>query len=655
MRYRADIDGLRAIAVSAVVLFHAFPTLLPGGFIGVDVFFVISGFLITSLIIGQVNAGDFTYLQFYKRRLLRLTPAFVVVGLTSLGTAFFLYAPSEFEGLAKSLVAAVLLHANHHFYSEAGYFGAPMELTPMLHMWSLSVEEQFYLIFPVCLVWFLRKPGRAMTVLVATTGLSFVASCAFLFVDSEAAFFLLPFRAWELLLGALLAISGYSFTSFHAQRWGAIGGLALIAGSSLLLTKASSFPGWNALWPCLGALLVIAAGPKGGSAIGLASKPFNYLGRISYSLYLWHWPVLVFSIYHLARPLTDFEGAAAVFVSVALASLTLHCIENPFRRGAFGATKLVVSMSGATAVLAVALVVDSQNGSPWRLPAPYGEMLSANSMQIGMPRQSCRLERLVEEDARLAPFLEAPGVRICRIGDRNALPTVVIWGDSIGDALAPGLNDPLISAHQSGYSFAKGGCPPLLNVERSDSPKWRCKAFNDAAAAVIESIKPSLLAISSRWPYQIEGTRFKHETGPGPHLEGYGGSGNREVSAQAIPATVAWASKQAKQLVVIGPIPEFGTNVSAIIGRRALAGETPAITVSRTELSVRQATTWAILKRSVKETDAILIDPTDAFCGPDVCEAVIGDRLVFADGSHPSSQGSEVIYPLFADILHHNL
>lgn len=152
MRYRADIDGMRAIAVAAVVLYHAFPTLLPGGFIGVDVFFVISGFLITNLIIGQAKEGKFSYLSFYKRRLLRLTPAFLVVALTSLGAAFFLYAPSEFEGLAKSLVAAVLLHANHHFYAAAGYFGAPVELTPMLHMWSLSVEEQFYLIFPVCLI-----------------------------------------------------------------------------------------------------------------------------------------------------------------------------------------------------------------------------------------------------------------------------------------------------------------------------------------------------------------------------------------------------------------------------------------------------------------------------------------------------------------------
>lgn len=323
LRYRPDIDGLRAVAVLAVVLFHAGISSISGGFVGVDVFFVISGFLITTIIVKEIRRGDFSLTVFYERRIRRILPAFFVVMLFSAVVAYSLLLPQDFENFGKSLVAASLSVSNLLFWRESGYFDSTAELKPLLHTWSLGVEEQFYLFFPLLLMFiarFFKQRWTLWIVLIAFSSLLLSAWGAK--HQPSATFYLLPTRAWELALGGLLAMGGVP--PIHQRFWReieALLGLGLIVWGISALTPESSFPGLNALYPCLGAALVIHAGSSGPSMVGnvLSWRPLVLIGLISYSLYLWHWPLLVFAKYYLIRPLTTLETSTVVASSFVAA------------------------------------------------------------------------------------------------------------------------------------------------------------------------------------------------------------------------------------------------------------------------------------------------------------------------------------------------
>lgn len=333
VRYRAEIDGLRALAILPVVAFHAGIGVLSGGFTGVDVFFVISGYLITTIILSDLEGGGFSIAEFYKRRILRILPALSVV-LVAVGLASWaIMLPNEFRATGRSVIATALFVSNIHFWRNSGYFEGASDLKPLLHTWSLAVEEQFYLFFPLMLMLVARFSRRRFglwiwLMVLGSFGLSVLGTR----VAPSASFYLLPTRVWELGIGALIAAGGFPrIASERGRDLAAWTGAALLGYGLFALSAESSFPGWNALWPCLGAGLIIAYGAGTGLGRLLSLGPVVYVGRISYSLYLWHWPVIVFYRMLHGQALSPSGIATVIAVSFALAILSFHLIETPFR------------------------------------------------------------------------------------------------------------------------------------------------------------------------------------------------------------------------------------------------------------------------------------------------------------------------------------
>ena len=296
LAYRADIDGLRAVAVLSVVAFHLGITKTPGGFVGVDVFFVISGYLISSIVFYEIASSRFSIVNFYERRIRRIFPALfaMLAGFSVLAAVYLL--PTELVNYAKSLLAATASASNFYFWQHSGYFDAPLS-QPLLHTWSLAVEEQFYLTFPLFLV-VVRKvfPDKLRTAVVALFAMSLIASAVVVARNQSAAFYMPYTRAWELLLGTLLSLGMFPRMNSWLQRNAAtIAGLAMIAFSVVFYSERTLFPGLSALVPCVGSALIIGAGETGPSVVSrfLSWRPMVFIGLISYSLYLWHWPIVV--------------------------------------------------------------------------------------------------------------------------------------------------------------------------------------------------------------------------------------------------------------------------------------------------------------------------------------------------------------------------
>ena len=332
--YRADIDGLRALAVTLVIVFHAWPAALSGEFVGVDVFFVISGYLITGIISSEIETGRFTIVSFYERRVRRILPALIVVLSITSFLAWRLLASEPFLNFAMSAVAAIFFSSNVYFWNESGYFAPEAGQTPLLHTWSLGIEEQFYILFPIALVIALRvfRKTNAVLLLAATVSLSFALSVLWGSRHPSANFFLAPTRAWELLLGAILALSSEHLERYKGGRLtcSTIGacGLGLILTSASAFSKSTTFPGFAALAPTLGTLLVIGSGRKGSYVRSLLSfKPLVALGLISYSLYLWHQPLFAFArVSSLTHP-GPLDYVMLSVLSLGLAAITWRFVE----------------------------------------------------------------------------------------------------------------------------------------------------------------------------------------------------------------------------------------------------------------------------------------------------------------------------------------
>jgi peptidoglycan/LPS O-acetylase OafA/YrhL len=340
VNYRPEIDGLRAVAVIPVVLFHLCPTLVPGGFVGVDVFFVISGFLITSIILRETEAGTFTLRNFWMRRIRRLFPALAMLLLVVMGSGLFLLYEDEWRALGEQVMAVLILWANVFLREETGdYWGSAGESMALLHTWSLAVEEQFYLLFPLVMLGLLKLGKKwILPALLIGTLSSFGFGLWRLGSDPSAAFYLLPSRAWELFVGALLATWIWRRKTDLKSSWLAELGLITVLVSYWFIQGGADFPGWKALLPVLGTALVLAFGNSEKSVAGrmLSVSPLVFLGKISYSLYLWHWPIIVFWRFQTQEDVSELRYALPIAgLSVVAAVLSYYFIERPFRTPAF--------------------------------------------------------------------------------------------------------------------------------------------------------------------------------------------------------------------------------------------------------------------------------------------------------------------------------
>lgn len=379
LHYRADIDGLRAVAVLSVLAYHLRMGLFSGGFVGVDIFFVISGYLISAIILKDIHSGKFSIAGFYERRVRRIFPALIATLLGTSLLAYLFFLPGELVGFAKSLLAALFSVSNFYFWKQSGYFSAPVETKPLVHTWSLAVEEQFYVFLPIFLVlahrYFPRKIRLSVTLIAV---LSFAVSAVGAFRDPTTTFYLAHTRAWELMLGVLISLGVFPAISRPLPRnLVTASGLGLICFAVFAYSSATPFPGVAALAPCVGAAMIIAAGRSGASLVGrmLSLKPMTFIGLISYSLYLWHWPLIVFQGME-SSPMSGVSVRLAklitIVVSIAVATLSWKFVESPFRAGRMRmprAALFKVAAGVASAVAAVGIAAIIYGGFPSRYPS----------------------------------------------------------------------------------------------------------------------------------------------------------------------------------------------------------------------------------------------------------------------------------------------
>jgi peptidoglycan/LPS O-acetylase OafA/YrhL len=498
LSYRPEIDGLRAVAVIPVVLYHLSPEWIPGGFMGVDVFFVISGFLITSIVLRESAAGAFRLANFWMRRVRRLFPALAVLLLATLLLGYFILYEAEWRALGSQLTAVLLLTGNIHMWKETGdYWGSAADDIPLLHTWSLALEEQFYLIFPVLMVVLLRIGRKSVVPILLAGALASLAYCVVATGSAPAtAFYLLPARAWELLVGCLLATATYRVPErFSRHRWaGALSlvGLLMLVASYFLIRSGAGFPGYKALMPTIGTLLVLACTGPGRGVVGsfLSTRPLVFVGRISYSLYLWHWPIIVFWRLHTMEDVSSPRHAIPIFLaSLAAASLSWHFVEKPFRRPAFPLVSPKSAVLGASFVVFIGLSLALSQGRLPDRPDPV----------IAVPPFTAQ-----DYNAERDEVWKSGGVRI-----GSAPPEIVVIGSSHAIVYGSTIAE-LASRHDQSVAFlCIGNAFGRFHTDGDDTIfrdgiAGHRAAFDRARRGYLESWQPRQIVWIGRWDNQYE-------------------------------------------------------------------------------------------------------------------------------------------------------
>ncbi|WP_407496364.1 acyltransferase family protein [Pseudooceanicola sp. MF1-13] len=623
--YRAEIDGLRAIAVLAVVLDHAGVPWLAGGFVGVDVFFVISGFLITSILL-QDPPG---LRQFYLRRARRILPALIVVLLGCLITGWVILPPDSYKALAQSTLATLGFGSNLWFWLQTGdYFAPAAESAPLLHTWSLAVEEQFYILFPLILWGLLRVGRRAAALGILALSIASFALSVWATGQAPTANFYLPVtRAWELGIGAMLAVlpaTSHSPTPKVAAPFG----LILIAASVIGYDAQTPFPGAAALLPCLGAALVIWAGSDGWAARLLSRPSLRFVGIISYSLYLWHWPVLVFARTLRGGALTPQATAVCVLLSFALATLSWAMIERPFRRGS---PKWPLAIPAT--VVALALTVTVTQGLPSRIA----------------PEVLTRYTKATQPTPTQAHCLKAP----CQIGAPSAKPSFLLWGDSHANALIPGVEAWANRTGQSAIVATRVACAPLPGMIRlDDAAAQGCADHNDRTLKLAVE-DPQVVLLHARWALNTTGTRARFEAGEDVRLA-LRGDGQMRTNADVLSASLTQLADQllshGKTLILLGNVPEIGWSVpQAIFVRDRLGLPLPAApdlpeTKRRTQ-GFRTAVAPLITSGHLR-----LVTMSDKLCTPR-CRTEDDGQSLYRDDDHLSAHAARHLIPPLLDTL----
>lgn len=506
--YRRDVDGLRAIAVLSVMVFHARDTLLAGGFLGVDIFFVISGYLISKHIAQEVAAGRFSMREFYRRRVRRIAPMMLLVVAATALASFALMTPEDSRDVAKSAVWSVASLANVYFWRELdmGYFARSSMEVPLLHLWSLGVEEQFYLLWP--LVLWIGMRGLSVPVLLVAAGLAAVASfflASRIFpLDASFAYYMLPTRLGELLLGAIVGIAA-STGRWRLASWGAHGaswlGAALVAGSLWIIDRQVPFPGWAALPPTLGAALLILGGERRPSPLpALASTPLVFIGRISYSAYLWHWPLFALFRYGHGEP--GLAAAACILaVTMLLAWLSYETVERPTRASSAPFGRLVwrqFSLPAALLLVPLLVVIYAPRLGVTLAPADYLAQLQQERQQT---QGAYSLNWVCQRQRITASDLSDPN---CVVGAANGSspPRALLWGDSIAAHYVPMLREIAVQSGASFRNIAVGSCPPL---DTDPAPYVEARRLHDCAEALAliraEAERYPVIILSASWAW----------------------------------------------------------------------------------------------------------------------------------------------------------
>jgi peptidoglycan/LPS O-acetylase OafA/YrhL len=646
--YRADIDGFRALAVLAVVMFHAFPAALPGGFAGVDVFFVISGYLITGILLADMQAEQFSLAQFYARRIRRIFPALVTVLLATWTMGWFCLTGDEYSELGKHVLAGAGFVSNWAFWMEAGYFDQTASAKPLLHLWSLGVEEQFYIVWPVLMYIAVRL--RRVALVCAITGLlSFVSAIWLVQYHPSAAFYWPTSRMWELAAGAGLAIAASgrcAERNDNAHSASSIG-LLLCAVSFIVLNSGLPFPGWFAIPPVLGAVALIAAGPKGvANRLLLGNRVAVWFGKISYALYLWHWPLLSLCFIVAGGEPPVAVRAGIITVSIVLAWLTTVQIERPIRLGAPARWKLITPCILMLGVAYLGGMTYQRDGLGFR--KGYSPDADVTTATLGAGHEFVDLTCGVSSaDRHLFQFCAT---------DKRATSHFAVWGDSKADALYWGL----VRKSMPGMSWtlvARASCPPMAGVHQiasnaSDDAN-ECRKANTVALRTLLS-NPALttvvLVAASR---DIVGPQFA-----------YDGSSKVAMSAASdgLGNAIAVLLHAGKRVVLVLDNPEL-RDPRQCMDRRPLAwsfvrhvlGVSDIDPAQRCAISYRSYLDGTSTYRSIvdqikaRHPDLTVFDPTSVLCDPQrrVCPMTMNKKYLYSYGDHMSDYANGLVAEQF--------
>lgn len=664
MQYRPEIDGLRALAVVPVILFHAGFDLFKGGFVGVDIFFVISGYLITTIIIEDINDGKFTLKSFYERRARRILPALFLVLFFSSIFSWLWLAPDDMKDFSQSLVSTVLFFSNVLFWRESGYFETASELKPLIHTWSLSLEEQFYLFFPILCVFALRYFKKYLSLLIAVGLLvSLLLSILFTSKYTTASFFLLPTRIWELLAGSLVAIylmNPVSLKLSNRQRDAAgFLGILLIALSVVLFDESLKFPGFYAILPTLGAVLIILFAREDnfvGSFLG--NRIFVFIGLISYSAYLWHQPLFAFARHRFEEDLSHNVFISLSLLSLLIGYLSWRFIERPFRNRAKTSSKMIVIFSVAGTSLAVAIGSYGiyTNGFENRLPFEVRRSLDNDP---GIYIEPCKRRT----DADYAH------VSVCEFGDLGADKTIILYGDSHADVLLKPLSVLFSQLAIKGLNVSFSGCeiiPGLVDMRRPLERQIKCEKEFDEFLEVVSEENADVI-ISSRWTFSLYPIKDAIEDMPYKNSEGgvekvayrkYAAhqDGNLlfdgDTKKKAIDSFVQKLLRTNKRIFFVYPIPEIAWDIKRFnwryyLNERHIVEE---ISTPADDYTKRNSFVIKEFDKFKGNENFIPIRPYNVFCDTfikDRCAAQIDSKPLYFDDDHLSYEGARILIESF--------
>jgi peptidoglycan/LPS O-acetylase OafA/YrhL len=647
--YRPAIDGLRAIAVLAVIAFHARwsvsgTPMLKGGYFGVDVFFVISGYLISRFIFNELENGTFSLAGFYERRARRILPALFLVLAVSFVFAFLTLTPRPLVEFSKSAIATIGFVANVFFWWKTDYFAEPGDLTPLLHTWSLSVEEQFYIVFPLLLIgaWRYARPLLTPVLLIGTATL-FILAYFKNSSDQSAAFYLFQYRAWEPLAGVLVA----RFEPFRFRFPPIVAGFLPGVGLAMIICSMIFLGGRIAIVPVIGTALVIFF--EGGDPASrlLAAKPLSWIGLISYSLYLWHQPVFVFARSYLINAPTAAVYVVLVLACIVLSAISWCFVEQPFRRRSFETRRFVIAAGAAAALLIFSGIPPLMtDGLPQRYAPEQLALLAADPERgvASVDGRNCRRTNVTDA---------------CVIGKNHTDPTFAVLGDSHAEALTSSLGDLFETMSVSAYAYTFAACPFIADVGEvaTNSP---CPKYEDDVLGALRAHRITNVIINDRSTAYIVGTRYDNGEGgvePGDPFPfaptGFTGSNSERVASvtAALRKTLLRLLDMGIKVYYVLPVPEVGWNVPRTVVKLTARHGLP-LTTSLPAYLDRNRIVLDLARDLSSHKGFIPVYPHEVFCKEETGRCHTHNAAIFyTDTDHLSREGAELLVKAIAEKL----
>ncbi len=647
LRYRTDIDGLRAIAVLSVLFDHLGIRLFHGGYIGVDIFFVISGYLITGIIVQEIKGNEFSLVRFYERRIRRIFPALFVALLFTVIASAILYDTGAFRDFGRSVVATTFFFSNIHFWTETGYFDAPAQIKPLLHTWSLAVEEQYYIVFPLLMVFLVRYfKSKIPYILGGITLISFGWNLYALHYDASSAFYFSHLRAWELLIGGLLSLNLIVVkpTPFISNILVWIGfGMILIP--MFLYSSVTEFPGVAAAIPVLGTALIIHVGKSNATFINglLGTSPLVFIGKISYSLYLWHWPLIIFSKYYAIKKLTTLELSGIVFFTIVVAALSWKFIEIPLRE------KRVLKGRRIFIYAASIMIIAAITGSSISSLNPSNTSSTERVWSL-----ACNFNQ--DNNKKMAKL------KACPIGAKDQPATFVLWGDSHARVAAEGVSLAASKQNLGGSLMYSSGCPPLLGITRENEHD-ACELSREVIMKyIVEHPELKVVILAGRWTLWAEGSSYSYtdEIINFDIQDIQSKSEQKESSPvlfeRGLERTVKALLELDRKVVIISQVPEIGYDVplADFIARRTGRDTNKIIALPLEKFYERNNRELSILDKISNTYKVEIVDPWKILCNDTACLPIKDEQVLYEDDHHLSVIGSQYLAQIY-DLPFHNL